>query len=1007
MKNFSFKLIGVVVASLVAIALTFFIFKTDKIENTEINAEIEPEYGKPKESVFSANELTGSEKQAYDKWKSRLKKNGYSAELLDQCPIEDFAQEKELRDAFKTPEKKQTISENNTYADGDLSGKWIQQNFAAYGGYRVVNSVYDNENNVFYMVASSGHLYKVDTAKTGNTWNLCSYNKNYTTKGFNGVVLPNGKFRLFYIPSSGGAQYSDDDGWTWKTSNGLLVESGDVKETLVVKNGIQRKIVMRVKGFSGGSPYQKIYISNDYGLNYSELGTKWRSDQNSIAICAPYFSNDTYAFSRENSTGRLSVYKLDFSGSDFNRIQNLNINMPALKEVIGTRWDNKIHFYAITTDNTPYYSSNQGASWAKTGEPSGTIEAMNPYAPSFLYRGFTEVFQSTNFGQSYTKWNSQFNVAEGDKSHRLYKAGGGSHYYWDIEQVAFHQKKNGSYFAFFGTHFGAYASANLNVADSWVGFNDGTPIMMIYDMDYSEIFDNTFVALQDRGIQAWHEEDVKDLKTAVDIVGTDGLRVNLGKDESTLWGWLYYGTLLNFTNTVPISKSNVKKDFYENWFASVLVPSPDDNSAYVCNGTQLEKITRANGVLTKTLFPYIFPQKVTSLAISKINPDKWAVSLEDGKMMYSHNRGASWSNSSKLSGYWPQQSNANAWRQTRQVIVFSEIDENLIYVGGVGNRFLKSTDGGKTYSNMTNGLSIDRIRDFVLSEDEKYIYAACGTKGPWVYSTQKGKWYNMKTWIVPYADYTSVVYMDSRETVRFGTYGNGVLDYEVKSPLKEDKTFTLSHKTISKPLEGISGGNLALNNMEDDNSFVWKFIDQGQGYFKIQNVSSNLYLSSLDGAAVKQVSSSNNNNQKWRIIKRKGGTVHIVNKAYAKRLYTNPSKGIVQIVPMSQAGDWTQWRMTEIDEFTVTSISEINSNIAFNFYPNPVKENLRVTLQKSVKQNNSVVVKILTTSGIEVKDIKLKSGNEVSINVSDLTSGAYVISVNLGNEQTTQKFIKK
>lgn len=975
----------------------FFWTQTSPAIDHQHSAEIEPNYGQtdgPEDFNYAA--LSNSQKTLYDQWLIELKKSNYSALVLDACPLGSFREHLYLNvpSTRKKTSQKQVLN-TQTYANRRLTGTWEQQNFNAYGGYRVIRSVYDNENNIFYAISAGSHLYKIDTSRQEKTWELSSYNRNYDNDGFNGIVKPNKKFRLLYLPANGGAQYSDDDGQSWTTSNGVLNESASIRQTLVSKTPTGSRIVLLTQSTENGIPYQKVSISNDYGQSYTSIGTKWRSAWHEVKLLKPYFTDDLYAFARELATGKLRVYKMEANQNEFVLIHTNELNLPNLSKVMGTQWGGNTHFYALTNTNGIYYSANQGESYRLiTSDAGGEVHAMNPYAPSFLYRGFTEVYQSTNFGASFTGWNAQFDRPEGDKNHRLYQQGGGSHYYWDLEEAQFYQKKDGSYFMFLGTHFGAYASANLNKVDSWVGLNSGTPIMMIYDMAYSEKYDNTVVALQDRGIGAWHEENTKEIKDVVEIIGSDGLRVEIGPNEETIWSWMYYGTLAQHNNKPElVPQEHVKEDFYGNWFASTMVAAPNTNqsSVFTCVGNQLEIIQVTGSAMTKSLHPYVFPSNLTAFDYSIPNPNKWCVALSNGQVMYSLDNGTSWTNSSVSNGTWPTHS--ASWTKTEQVIRYSKHNENLVYVAGAGNIFLRSTNAGRSFMAMNAGLTASRVRDYVFSDDEKFIFAACSTDGAWVFSTDQNQWFKISS-AAPYADYTSVVYMASRNTVRFGTFGNGVLDFKIHKPLKADETFVLQHQGTSKHLTTGTSHPL-VESLENKNEFVWRFIDQGEGYFKIQNLKTNQYLGSTDGELVKPLADANLDNRKWRISQFKN-IQYLINKQYNERLYLVPNENILRLAPMRQAGGWTQWSMTTQTPFVVTSLDGFSEKQT-SFYPNPASSTLVVSPSLPGDQ-----VTIYNLQGQQIASTSTQLNGTVQ--VEHLKPGAYLMKI---EHQKPFKFYKQ
>ncbi len=82
--------------------------------------------------------------------------------------------------------------------------------------------------------------------------------------------------------------------------------------------------------------------------------------------------------------------------------------------------------------------------------------------------------------------------------------------------------------------------------------------------------------------------------------------------------------------------------------------------------------------------------------------------------------------------------------------------------------------------NQNNGLQVARIVDLAVSENGKYVFAACGFRGAWVFSVQQKRWYKMDGPDVPArVAFTDVQYISSKDTVRFATYGSGILDFRI------------------------------------------------------------------------------------------------------------------------------------------------------------------------------------------------------------------------------------
>ncbi len=108
------------------------------------------------------------------------------------------------------------------------------------------------------------------------------------------------------------------------------------------------------------------------------------------------------------------------------------------------------------------------------------------------------------------------------------------------------------------------------------------------------------------------------------------------------------------------------------------------------------------------------------------------------------------------------------------------------------------------------------------------------------------------------------------------------------------------------------------------------------------------------------------------------------------------------------------YRLKMVDKdgrFTYSSIrivrlGEDNQSIALDTYPNPVTNDLRITLPSSW-QNKQVIVDVYNASGQHVNSLKIANSSQTeSISVASLQKGIYFVKVNCGSETATQRIIK-
>jgi len=94
-----------------------------------------------------------------------------------------------------------------------------------------------------------------------------------------------------------------------------------------------------------------------------------------------------------------------------------------------------------------------------------------------------------------------------------------------------------------------------------------------------------------------------------------------------------------------------------------------------------------------------------------------------------------------------------------------------------------------------------------------------------------------------------------------------------------------------------------------------------------------------------------------------------------------------------------------IDEHDLGDISQISE---LKMYPNPVID--RATIELAVDQNADIILTIYDIAGRQVDQQSSsvhKGDNKIQLNLSDLNTGAYVITAMVGNAKYSQKFIVK
>lgn len=733
-------------------------------------------------------------------------------------PIENLSKEELQVNKRNLERRKQALTNNSlksTSTTNLISGTWEQMEFLStnqFGlGHRVDGSIYDRENDIIYAVSFAGHIYRIDRDESdpSNTqWSRMNHSENHLAY-IDGINLGNGAFRM--IRSAGTAmEFSDDEGRTWKPAQGIstINKSWIGGHAPYGTNGNRIAVACKTS-----ENEQKLFFSTDYGENYFASNLSFNPTNNELRIMRPAYSDTLYLFQRDKATSKINIYKCSPTDNDFTLISSPNFNFKGLKRVFGTHKNGATHFYIGGTNAYIYYSGDGGMSWTTTnssnsGDGDIVPRTVHPDKPNTIFKGYLDVYISQDFGATFTNF-----------SHRLG---------WDVHQMKMYRKKDGSYFHFVGKDFGCYLSYEPENKDSYIQLNNTSPAQMCYDACSSQEYNCMFSAMQDRGTQGFKTS--KNQTLTHDVRGTDGLRVTVANNGASVWTWMYFGSMYHKSNFAATASPLTSINFTGKWWAAPMVPSPNPNedAVVIPIKNKLQKFTH-NPVQKEIItsehyfdFSKLTNQPLTGFAYSKINRNKWFVSAKDGSFFYSEDGGFSFTKASILS-ISPKANDATYnFRKVQHVIKTSKLDQNKVYYAGVGNVFLISNDGGKTFTNHNKNLDVYRVREFALSSDEKLIFAACALGGAWVYSADTDEWQELTAPALPYVDYTNVEFIAKENTVRFATFGSGVLNFRLNVPadkikyptqLKVDSVFK-NRVTVSWKDNSLNEDGFAIERLE-------------------------------------------------------------------------------------------------------------------------------------------------------------------------------------------------
>lgn len=736
-------LIKIITFAIFIIAISYFVTNTttkSAVEITDENAEERPDYAiAPEEAAFNAK--ISQKKQAQVRLKST------------------------------------SISES--YANGKIKGSWDMKQFSATGqrsyGYRTIYSAYDKAKDILYVVSFAGHIYRVDydiNNPSNTQWTSMNNSHVFMSDSrkewfdvFN-IINNNDTTSRLLRSYSDKIEYSDDEGRNWQSSKGSNFQvTGNSACVAESNTGARAVVLAQIDGA------HKVALSYD-GINYSNTNLSISTDTYACALLKPHHSDNVYVVARNKNTAKSTIYRMLPTSNTFEELYTASTSISYITRLLGTYIDGIYHFYYINGNNV-YYSNDEGKSWTQiealnfgNSEGNCNVRTVHPEQASVLFRGYLDTYISTDKGANFQDW-----------SHLLG---------WDTHHMRMHQLKDGSYMHLIGNDFGAFISKTPEDKNTYVSINHTSPTQMAYDMDVSNNFNTAFTALQDRGTRNF---DNTENPYTGEIRSTDGLRVTLANQEKSVWTWMYFGTIYHQANHGYSSGEKTNLWFAGNWEAGCMVASPDPEEDAVIianNKARLQKMTYNSESKSLSIadisidFEEMTGQNVSSFGYSPLNNKIWYVMVNNGLFLYSTDGGTTFKKSlSKLAKGNDQSYNYN---RNQQVIKGSKLDENRVYAAGVANAFYISNNNGQLFTNHANGLDVWRIRDFAVSDDEKFIFAACAHAGAWVFSVDDDQWYKMDGPDVPYVDFTGVNYTSSKGMVQFSTYGNGLLDFTFDVP---------------------------------------------------------------------------------------------------------------------------------------------------------------------------------------------------------------------------------
>lgn len=672
-----------------------------------------------------------------------------------------------------------------TYADGQITGQW-QYNYVSdpergvmgrYGHW-ADQSAYNPVTNTAYFL-NNPHNVTMGSLVENGSLEITNQNINIAGNFFTCIVRNDGSSRLIggVNIDEGQMCYSDDEGMTWYESTGGEFGGNDVVWGAQFDN-TQKTLIVHIKKWVWTTQWDYshlILVSDDMGETYEQVALFKTNDLDAIVCNRPHNSEYAYVVIKRAGQGNWETYRYQPETTELTYMTTTSMSGNP-KQLFGTRVNNQTYLYVGTDEGDAskgYLSTNEGQSWEyrSTHTDWKVLSSVHPEDPDELLFSSAQMTHSTDGGATINRW-SWWEDAFG----------------WDNHTINWFRKSDGTLFMMLGNDFGNHFVTDPHNRSAWKHMNIRNVHQILHHGAFEEKTDLLVTGNQDRGTLRWDKVDDNEYEGKT-MYKADGLRVEIANHGKSYWYIHYWGVM--YHNNAPITGNEYRTDIAlsdptQNWYTPPMAAStlPGEDAIYVTGWDQLMKLTynwNTNSI-TKTILPFNFTsdagEVVYGVATAPSDPDRIYACTRNGVFYYSSNAGASWTRTS-YTGSFPEVDGWRTWGSVGYAIKVSQNDPDMVFVAGLGdatNAMLKSTDGGQTFTPVTNGISDAEIHEICLTSDDKYVFAS----NMEVYVIDEDRWYSLKGGSCPRGGAVNgVSYMPQQNKIRYYTYGMGVLDFQI------------------------------------------------------------------------------------------------------------------------------------------------------------------------------------------------------------------------------------
>ncbi|MBU6341519.1 MAG: T9SS type A sorting domain-containing protein [Bacteroidetes bacterium] len=672
-------------------------------------------------------------------------------------------------------------------ANGKIKGGWFERGSINQAG-SVISVDYVPAGNRIYAISAGGTLWR--GSLTGNDWVELNRDLRFQSGILQVFQKPGGGLRILTAIGKK-IWYSDDEGATFKEASGWNYYDGwgGPVQLVAAQDANNTYLYYSVLTWDATpwAPRVQLYYSADMGQTFSLATVFSHGNTDQVSMWNPYGTTACFLLNQSSK-----LYSLN--GTTLTTVSNTNLLPAGVScQLRGYRSPAGAYtLYALCDHKKVYRSTNNGNSWVLRGTTPSNAWSVGMEVslsdPNKIFYGEVNCFRSADGGSSWNTVNEWWEYY-GDVSGKLHA---------DIMEIEFFRKSDNTEFALINNHGGMSVSYDFLQTNQNIGMNH-LNVSQYYDVRTDPTDPNfMYAGSQDQGYQRATTAGVLPFGVLpfTQIVSGDYGQMVFSSNGRHLWkqypgGDITYHQEPKTSDSWWDSEWQVSGSDLPN--VGWMLPTAEHpfqaaaNSIYLGggnlqggSGSHLITLTASEQdpyTITATQDAFDFKPNsnngsalISAIAESAIN-GRLYVATDDGTF-FRKNLGGNWQKASGFDG-------PEGFYLYGSCILPSRLNPDLVWFSGSGYSnapVWQSTDGGLTFSALSNGLPGTLVQELAASPDEKFLFAATDN-GPYVFVTEDKTWYSLKDESMPLQTVYSVEYVAAQHLVRFGTHGRGIWDF--------------------------------------------------------------------------------------------------------------------------------------------------------------------------------------------------------------------------------------